>query len=321
MKIDMTTRHIFSLLTLCFLLLAGAGNPLQAQDPLTVVTTLPDLEDITRRIGGEQVNVTSVATGYQNPHFVDPKPSYITRLSRADMFVTVGLDLEVNWVRPLLQSARNSQIQQGAPGYVDASTGIPLLDVPESVSRAQGDIHIYGNPHYWLDPRRGKMVAENIHDALVNLQPENEELFSKNLEQFKQEIDRRLQDWQEQMEPYKGATIIAYHDQWPYFAERFGLNIAGFMEPKPGIPPTPSQLAKVIQTMQQQNIKVIIIAPYYETDSAELVAERTNGEVVRMASSVGSYDGIETYFDLFDYNIEQIINAFESTGQGSASSQ
>ncbi len=308
----MNYRKIVSVLTLLFVLLAGLGATVQAQ--LTVVTTTTDLEDITRRIGGDQVDVSSVATGYQNLHFVDPKPSYITRLSRADMFVTIGLDLEINWVRALLQSARNSEIQKGGPGYVDVSQNVPLLDVPETVSRAQGDIHIYGNPHYWLDPARGKIIAENIHDALVNLQPESKELFSKNLKQFKQQIDQRIAQWKEKMAPYDGASIVAYHDQWPYFAEQFNLNIAGFMEPKPGIPPTPSQLAKVIQMMNQQNIGVIIIAPYYKTDSAELVAGRTDAEVVRMASSVGSYDGVETYFDVFEYNVNHLVKALEATG-------
>lgn len=311
----MYTRKMLSVLTLAFVILTGLGSTAPAQDELTVVTTLPDLEYITQRIGGDQVDVSSVATGYQNPHFVDPKPSYITRLSRADMFVTVGLDLEINWVRPLLQSARNSQIQKGSPGYVDASTNVPLLDVPETVSRAEGDIHIYGNPHYWLDPERGKIIADNIHEALVNLRPESEELFTKNLKQFKAEIDRRIKQWKKKMDPYAGSTIVAYHDQWPYFAEQFELDIAGFLEPKPGIPPTPSQLAKVIEMMNQQDISVIIIAPYYKTDSAELVARRTDGQVVQMASSVGSYEEVETYFDVFEYNVNQVIEALEATGE------
>ena len=277
-----------------------------------VVTTIPDLASITRHVGGDRVDVFSIAKGYQNAHFVDPKPSYIVRLSRADMFVTVGLDLEIGWAPQLVQSSRNSDIQKGNPGYVDASEGISLLQVPTTTSREEGDIHIYGNPHYWLDPRRGKQIAENIYNHLTQISPGNQEYFAKNLKTFKDRIDRKMQDWQAMMKPFEGTEIIAYHNEWVYFEETFGIEIAGFLEPKPGIPPTPSQLVSVIKMVKARNIPVIINSPYYSSKSPEVVSRNTGAEVVVLSTMTGGLDPIEDYFDLFDYNIETLTDALDS---------
>jgi zinc/manganese transport system substrate-binding protein len=292
-------------------LVGGMVSSVGAQSRLEVVTSLPDLADIAKQVGGDRVEAFSIAVGYQNPHFVDPKPSYILKLSRADVFVTIGLDLEIGWVPPLLNSARNPKILPGGDGYVDASVNIPLLQVPQSVSREQGDIHIYGNPHYWLDPNNGKIIARNIRDALVRQEPDQREYFDANLARFVEEIDSRMAQWRESMRPYEGTSIVAYHNQWPYFEQAFGLRIAGFLEPKPGIPPTPKQLAYVIGLMDQQQISVIVISPYYQHDAADLVARKTGGVVVPLATSVGSFDGVETYFDLFDYNVNAVMAALD----------
>lgn len=307
MKLPNSLR--ITLLTLVLCLMTGL-SALHAQ--LRVVTTLPDLASITRHVGGEHVDVFSIATGYQNPHFVDPKPSFIVRLSRADMFVQVGLDLEIGWAPSLLESSRNSSIQRGSTGYLDASEGIELKQVPDQVSREEGDIHIYGNPHYWLDPIRGKQVADNIYNTLVELDPDNQEAYAKNLEAFKQRIDEKMEEWQGKMEPYKGTEIIAYHNEWVYFEERFGLEIAGFLEPQPGIPPTPSQLVKVIEMVNSRDINVIINSPYFSNDSPEVVARNTDAQIVQLATMTGGYEEIEDYFDLFDYNIGQLVEAFGS---------
>lgn len=281
-----------------------------AQKKVSVVTTLPDLAWIAETVGGDRVDAFAIATGYQDPHFVDPKPSYIVKLSRADMFVTVGLDLEAGWVPPLLNSARNDKILKGAPGYVDASVNIPLLEVPTSVSREQGDIHAYGNPHYWMDPENGKIIARNIRDGLVRLRPQDAAYFDANLQKFETELSEHIKGWEEKMSPFKNTKVIAYHNQWPYFEQHIGLDIVDFLEPKPGIPPTPSQLAKIIGLMKAQDIHVIIIAPYYRPDSAELVARRTDAQVVTLASSVGAFKDIKSYYDLFDYNVDHLIQAF-----------
>ena len=278
---------------------------------IKVVTTLQDLKSITELIGGDKVSVSAIATGYQNPHFVDPKPSYIIGLSQADLFVTVGLDLETGWSPQLLASSRNTKIQKGSNGYIDASTGISLYQVPNAANRAEGDIHIYGNPHYWLDPVNGKQIARNIANGLERVDPANKNYYEKNLQDFDKTIDAKLKDWGTRMAPYKGTKIIAYHNEWVYFEKRFGLEIVDFMEPKPGIPPTPSQLVKVIKEIKANNIKVIISSPYFTTSSSDVVTKQTGAKAVTLATSVGAFTPIKNYYDLFDYNINQLVNALK----------
>jgi len=300
-------KIVFPLLAAIILLAFAAP----AKDKLRVVTSLPDLMSIAELVGGEKVDVFAIATGFQNPHFVDPKPSYILKLSKADLFATVGLDLEAGWVPPLLNSARNAKILKGGAGYVDASTNVPLLQVPSSVNRGEGDIHIYGNPHYWLDPANGKIIARNIYDALVRLSPEDQTYFAAKLKKFDDQIDAKLKDWTAKMQPFKAKKIMAYHNEWPYFEQRFGLQIVDFLEPKPGIPPTPSQLAKVITEMKRDGIKIIITSPYFTAESAALVARNAGGKVVTLATSVGADPSIKTYFDLFDYNVAKMMEGLK----------
>ncbi|MEO6330493.1 MAG: metal ABC transporter substrate-binding protein [Ginsengibacter sp.] len=278
---------------------------------IKVVTTTPDMKSIAQTIGGDKVSVVSIATGYQNPHFVDPKPSYIISLSNADLFVTVGLDLETGWSPQLLTSSRNSKIQKGSPGYVDASVGVGLYQVPSVANRGEGDIHIYGNPHYWLDPLNGKVIARNIANGLERVDPQNQSFYEANLHQFFSQVDARLKDWQDKMAPYKGTKIIAYHNEWVYFERRFGLEIVDFMEPKPGIPPSPSQLVKVIKEVQANHIKIIISSPYFTTSSSDVVAKQTGVKELTMATSTGAFPTIKTYFDLFDYNVAHLTEALK----------
>jgi zinc/manganese transport system substrate-binding protein len=276
-----------------------------------VVTTTQDLKSIAEMIGGNKVDVFGIATGYQNPHFVDPKPSYIIKLSNADVFVTVGLDLETGWSPPLLNSSRNPKIQKGNPGYVDASIGVQLQQVPSSINRSEGDIHIYGNPHYWLDPLNGKQIARNICDGLERVSPENKALFEANLKTFNETIDQKMKTWSLQMARFNGAKIIAYHNEWCYFENRFGLHIVDFLEPKPGIPPTPAQLVKIIGEVKSNAIKVIISSPYFTTSSSDVVAKQTGVKVLTLATSVGAFDAVKTYFDVFDYNINMLTSALK----------
>jgi ABC-type Zn uptake system ZnuABC Zn-binding protein ZnuA len=303
-------NKVLTFLILSFILSVSS----KADSKIKVVTTLTDLKSITEEIGGDKVEAFAIATGFQNPHFVDPKPSYILKLSKADMFVTVGLDLEVGWVPPLLNSARNAKIQKGGEGYVDASVNVPLLQVPSSVNRAEGDIHIYGNPHFWIDPVRGKQIAQNIFEGLARVSPENRDFFQANLNRFNAKIDAKIKEWTARMAPYKGARIIAYHNEWVYFEERFGLHIVDFLEPKPGIPPTPNQLLKVIGEIKREQIKVIISSPYFTTESADLVARQTGAKVVILATSVGADESIKNYFDLFDNDVNRLVEAFKSAG-------
>jgi ABC-type Zn uptake system ZnuABC Zn-binding protein ZnuA len=301
----MKKRSIIFVSFLCFAFaFANAGT-------IKVVTTTTDMKSITELIGGNKVSVSSIATGYQNPHFVDPKPSYIINLSNADMFVTVGLDLETGWSPQLLSSSRNTKIQKGSAGYVDASEGIGLLQVPTSANRGEGDIHIFGNPHYWLDPLNGKVIARNIANGLERIDPSNKSIYENNLQAFFSNIDIKIKGWQAEMAPFKGSKLIAYHNEWVYFETRFGLKVVDFMEPKPGIPPTPSQLVKVIGEVKSNNIKVIISSPYFSTSSADVVAKQTGIKVLTLATSTGAFPSIKNYFDVFDYDIKQLTSALQ----------
>jgi zinc/manganese transport system substrate-binding protein len=270
---------------------------------LKIVTTLPDLRSIAEMVAGDKAETFSIATGYQNPHFVDPKPSYIMKLTHADLFVTVGLDLETGWSPSLLASSRNAKIQKGSAGYVDASAGIALMQVPASADRAQGDIHIYGNPHYWLDPVNGKQIARNIYEGLVRIAPADQAYFAANLKKFDETLDAKLKGWSASMAALRGTPVIAYHNEWCYFESRFGLHIVDFLEPKPGIPPTPSQLARIIREVKEQHIRVIITSPYFPASSAEVVSGQTGARTAVLATSVGAFEDVKTYFDLFDHNI------------------
>jgi len=270
---------------------------------IKIVATLPDLRSIAEMVAGDRAETFSIATGYQNPHFVDPKPSYIMKLAHADLFITVGLDLESGWSPSLLASSRNAKIQKGSAGYVDASAGIALMQVPASADRSQGDIHIYGNPHYWLDPVNGKQIARNIYEGLVRISPSDRAYFADNLKRFNEMLEAKLKTWAASMASLHGTPVIAYHNEWCYFENRFGLRIIDFLEPKPGIPPTPSQLARIIGEVKEQHIRVIITSPYFPASSAEVVSRQTGARTAVLATSVGAFDDVRTYFDLFDHNI------------------
>jgi zinc/manganese transport system substrate-binding protein len=298
-------------LKILFILLYGIVTSVLYAAKINVVTTTTDLKSITELIGYDKVEVFAIATGFQNPHFVDPKPSYIIRLSKADMFVTVGLDLETGWSPQLLSSSRNPKIQKGSDGYVDASAGVTLMQVPSSINRAEGDIHIYGNPHYWLDPVNGKQIARNICDGLIKISPENKDFFEANLKTFNSKIDLKLNEWNMKMSSFKSSKIIAYHNEWCYFEQRFGIKIVDFLEPKPGIPPTPAQLVKIISEVKGNNIKVIITSPYFTTSSSEVVSAQTGAKTIILGTSVGAFDSIKDYFDLFDYNIDRLIQGLK----------
>ena len=278
---------------------------------IRIVTTTQDLKSIAELIGGDKVEVFSIATGYQNPHFVDPKPSFIIKLSNADIFVTVGLDLETGWAPQLVTSSRNPKIQKGSPGYVDASTGVSLMQIPSSLNRGEGDIHLFGNPHYWLDPLNGKQIARNICNGLVKISPVNKNFFESNLKLFNETIDRKIIEWTKAMAKYKGTKIIAYHNEWCYFENRFGFQIIDFLEPKPGIPPSPSQLVKIIGEIKNYQIKVIISSPYFTTSSSDVVAKQTGAKVLTLATSSSAFESIKNYYDLFDYNITQLVSALK----------
>jgi zinc/manganese transport system substrate-binding protein len=294
-------------------------------EKLQVVATLPDLADIAGQVGGTRVDVGSIAVGFQDPHYVDPKPSFVVKLNRADIFVQVGLDLEIGWVPPLLNQSRNPRIQPGGPGYLDASQGIEILQRPtRQLSRAEGDIHIYGNPHYWMDPLNGKIIAAHLAEVFAKLRPEWAAEFLGRSREFAARIDHANQRWQAQLAPYRGVKVVAYHNSWPYFERRFGIVIAGFVEPKPGIPPTPNDLLRAINLIRVEGIKVIMHSVYYDEKPARFIAEKTAARVVTLATSVGGAEGANDYLKLFDYNVGLLVEAFQggaATGATSAGAE
>src|ERR1700693_667453 len=298
--------------SICFLFIfCGFQNPAQAR--LKVITTTTDLAAITREIGKDQVSVESIAKGYQDPHFVDAKPVYMIKLNQADLLIAVGLELEIGWLPPLLNGARNPNIMEGRAGYLEAYKGVHLLEVPSSqVDRSQGDVHPFGNPHFWLDPFNGKMIAQNIYEGLVQADPSQAAYFKNNLDQFNIQLDKKIKEWDQSMAPYRGTKVVTYHRSWTYFANPFGLQVIGEVEPLPGIPPSPSHLARLADNMVKEKVKVILMEPFYSDNGPEFLARNTGARVVVLPSSVGGREEVKTYFDLFDYDLRKLEEILRS---------
>jgi zinc/manganese transport system substrate-binding protein len=289
--------------------LAFASEAL-AQGKLNVVTTTEDLASIGREVGGDRITIESIARGYQDPHFVEAKPSFILKLQRADLVVAVGRELEIGWLPPLIQQSRNSKIQPGAPGYLDASQGATILEIPTGqITRAMGDVHPLGNPHYWLDPENGKRIAKEIADKLGDLRPNDRAYFQQQLASFSSRLDDAQKRWLAAMAPYKGTKIVTYHRSFPNFAERFGLNIIGYVEPRPGIPPTPQHTLDLINEMKRQNVKLVLIEPYFDSKTPNAIGRETGAQVIVMPPSVGGTKDVGDYFKLFDYNVKLLVDA------------
>ncbi len=290
---------------------AWCSFPGWAQANLNVVTTTSDSAAIVQMIGGEHVQVQSLTLGTRDPHFAEATPSMIRRVHQADLLVLIGADLEIGWLPPLLEAARNSRVLLGARGYVDLSTSVLLLDKPTgTVSRAQGDVHANGNPHYWLDPRNGLRMAQMISVRLGEIDPTHAADYRARLEAFQQELERRLPVWQASLASLKGKPVLAYHKSFVYLADAFGFQIVAEVEPKPGIPPNASHLQQLIATIHTRKISALIMEPYYERRSAEYLAQQTGVKVVVLPQSVGAQPGIATYFELFG----AVIAAFKTAG-------
>jgi zinc/manganese transport system substrate-binding protein len=282
---------------------------LTAEAKLNVVATLPDFGSLARSVGGDKVDVTILAKPTEDPHFVDARPSFVVALRSADVLIEGGAELEIGWLPPLLQNARNPKIEQGKPGRVVASQGVRLMNVPTSVTRAAGDVHVLGNPHFTTDPIIAKAVAQHIAQAFSALDSANAGYYDANYKKFEATINAKLQEWGGAMVPLKGQAVVAYHDSWPYFAHRFGISIDLFLEPKPGIPPSPSHLAEVIAQMKSQHIKAIIVEPFHDRKIAEKVASETGASVVDFAQFPGGLPGTDTYVGLIDKLIHNLAAA------------
>jgi zinc/manganese transport system substrate-binding protein len=282
-----------------------------AQAKLKVVATLPDFASLARDVGGDKVEVSSMAKPTEDPHFVDARPSFVVQLRSADVLIDGGAELEIGWLPPLLQNARNSKIEVGKPGRVQASEGVRLMNVPTNVTRAAGDVHALGNPHFMTDPIIAKTVAQHIAQSFAAVDPPNAAYYDANYKKFEATINAKLQEWGTAMLPFKGQSVVAYHDSWVYFAHRFGLNIDVFLEPKPGIPPSPSHLAEVIEKMKAQKIKAIIVEPFHDRKIAEKVASSTGAKVVDFAQYPGALPNTDTYVKLIDTLVSRLAAALK----------
>lgn len=329
----------------------SAGSEVAAQDRLEVVTTLPTYAAIAREITGDLANVTAIARGDQDAHFVNARPSFARLLQSADVFVSTGLDLEL-WVPSLLQRANNSRVLEGAPGHVVAFSGVELLDVPANVSRAGGDVHVFGNPHIFTDPINGIQIARNILAALQRLDPSNASAYERREKMFETRVLERLYGerlvemlgeetllslsrsdsfwdfaeeqtfegrpltsyvggWLGQAAPARGRQLACYHKNWAYFSKRFEVPCAIYVEPKPGIPPAPGHVQDVIQFIRDNSIPVVWAASYYSGRQVEQVASRAGAIGQRVPMSVGGAEGVETFFDLFDRLVGCLEGSFE----------
>jgi len=301
---------------LALVMLAVAGVA-QAQGKLNIVASTEDLASIASEVGGDKIAVEAIAKGYQDPHFVEAKPSFILRLQRADLLIVVGRELEIGWLPPLITQSRNAKVQVGASGYLDASLQAKILDLPTGqVTRAMGDVHPLGNPHYWLDPENGKIVAKSIAAKLGELRPNDRAYFDQRLADFTSRIDASEKRWLAQLEPYKGVKVVTYHRSYPNFAERFGLDVIGYVEPRPGIPPTPQHTLDLIAEMKRQNVKVVLVEPYFDLKTPNSIGRETGAQVIVLPPSVGGVKEITDYFKLFDYDVNLLTNALkQATGK------
>ena len=302
---------LLAVCTLVFVLVIPSTS--RADSKLQIMTATTDLASLAQEVGGDSVSVESIARGYQDPHFVEAKPSFLLKLRKADLLIVVGLELEIGWLPPLITQSSNPKIQVGAPGYLDASRFAKILEIPTGqVTRAEGDVHPLGNPHYWLDPENGLRIAKGIADKLSEMRPNDAAYFAQRYADFEQRLKQADQRWLAQMKTYAGRKIVTYHRSWPNFAEHFGLNVIGYVEPRPGIPPSPQHTVELIGQMKREGVKVIVVEPYFDLKTPNSIARETGGQVVVLMPSVGGEKEITDYFKLFDYDTAKLKQAFDT---------
>ncbi len=302
-----------ALVGVAFLMAAVLAVPAQAKK-LNVITATTDIAALAQEVGGDHISVESIAKGYQDPHFVEAKPSFLLKLRQADLLIVVGLQLEIGWLPPLITQSGNARVQVGANGYLDASQFAEIQDIPTgTVTRAMGDVHPLGNPHYWLDPDNGRRIAKGIATKLSELDPPSASYFQERYQDFDKRLSAAEQQWDAEMKPFHGRKVVTYHNSFPNFAKHFGLNVIGYVEPRPGIPPTPSHTIELIGLMKRENCKIILVEPYFDLKTPNSIARETGGKVVQYLPSVGGEKDVTDYFKLFDYDIGLLTQAFQAT--------
>lgn len=290
-----------------------SASPAHAKK-LNVVTATTDLAALAEEVGGDRISVEAIAKGYQDPHYVEAKPSFLLKLRQADVLITVGLQLEIGWLPPLVTQCGNGRIQVGAPGYLDASQFAEILEIPTgTVTRAEGDVHPLGNPHYWLDPNNGRRVARGFMEKFSEMDPPDATYFQQRFSDFDKRLTEAQKRWEAAMKPFRGRKVVTYHRSLPNFARYFGLDVVGYVEPRPGIPPTPSHTIELIGMMRRDNVKVIMVEPYFDRKTPDSIAAQTGAKVVEYLPSVGGQKDVTDYFKLFDYDIDLLTKAFQAT--------
>jgi zinc/manganese transport system substrate-binding protein len=302
-------------LALALAVLAALFSPSAAEaKKLKVITTLTDLASLTQEVGGDKIEVEALAKGYQDPHFVEPKPSFLLKLRNADLLISVGLELEIGWLPPLITQSGNPRIQPGGTGYLDASQFAEILEIPQGkVTRAEGDVHPMGNPHYWLDPDNGRRMAKGIAAKLGEMDPPDAAYFQQRYQDFEKRLAEADKKWLAAMAPYRNRKVVTYHRSWPNFAKHFNLDVIGYIEPRPGIPPTPSHTIELVNQMKREGVKIQLIEPYFDLKTPNSIASMTSGKVVVLLPSVGGKPEVTDYFKLFDYDINLLTQAFQQT--------
>ena len=285
---------------------------LAAAKKLNVVTATTDMAALAQEVGGDRITVESIAKGYQDPHFVEAKPSFLLKLRQADLLIIVGLQLEIGWLPPLITQSGNPRIQVGAPGYLDASQFAEILEIPTGVvTRAMGDVHPLGNPHYWLDPDNGRRVARGMAEKLGELDPADSSYFQERLQDFDKRLTAAEQNWDAEMVPYHGRKVVTYHNSFSNFAKHFHLVVIGYVEPRPGIPPTPSHTIELIGLMKRENCKLVLVEPYFDLKTPNSIGAATGAKVSVYLPSVGGEKQVANYFELFDYDIDLLKKGFQ----------
>jgi zinc/manganese transport system substrate-binding protein len=300
-------RGIAATLLMAASLLLGSAN---AHAKLNVVATITDFGAIAQAIGGDQVKVTSIAKGTEDSHFVDARPSFIRVLNQADVLIEGGAELEIGWLPPLVNSARNARILADAPGHVVLGRYIRLTEVPTGpIDRSMGDIHPLGNPHLWLDPENGKIIARVLAETFAKLDPNDSNAFQANLQKFSTALDAKMAQWTKALAPYRGIKVVSYHKSFDYFFDRFGFQLVGTIESKPGIEPSPSYINGLIQRLRGAGVKLVIVEPYRRRNTAEAVAEAIGAKLLVLPEKVEGNPQVKDYFSLFDYDVGQISQA------------
>lgn len=298
-----------------FALVAMLEGTASSAQKLNVVATLPDFGAIAQEVGGERVKVTSICRGTEDAHYVDARPSFIRLLNQADVLIEGGAELETGWLPPLLNSARNPRIAADAPGHVVLSRGIQLLEVPSGpVDRSMGDVHPLGNPHFWGDPLNGGIMATNIAESFSRLDPLNASVYRSNCLAFVQRLNAGLAEWSRELAPYRGTKVLTYHKSFTYFLARFGFELAGTIEPKPGIEPSPSHLNALVGRVKGQGVKLVLIEPFRPRKTPEYVAEAIDARLLVLPDKVGGVEKVKDELGLFDYNVRQIVAALKAPG-------